>query len=89
MLVNHPEKLIPGKFNVIAVGGDDTAILWKDGEVFAVGAMEPWTEPVPISEPVARGFVVKGSMVMPEPIVLNHVSEWRSRAAEIALQDAA
>ncbi|TSC83531.1 MAG: hypothetical protein G01um101417_514 [Parcubacteria group bacterium Gr01-1014_17] len=36
VLTCYPEKLVPGKFNIIATQPDYAAILWKDGEYFVV-----------------------------------------------------
>lgn len=84
-ITNHPEDLVPWKYNLIAFGGDDAAILWKDGKHFAIGTMEPWTQPVYIQVGVAFGFLEKGSMkVLNRPIPLEDLSEWRNRVIELA-----
>ncbi|OHA28558.1 MAG: hypothetical protein A3C08_02275 [Candidatus Taylorbacteria bacterium RIFCSPHIGHO2_02_FULL_47_18] len=87
-MINHPvlgyhtEKVVPGKFNIIANQRDQNAILWKDGEYFVISIHHP-SRAEPISE--TRAFIIDGHgrYVHPEPIPLNDLSEWQKRAGEV------
>lgn len=80
MFTHCPEKLVPGKYNIIAVGGGEAAILWKDGQYFVIGDGQPGS-PIPIEELLAYGIDAKGQYVHPDPIPLEDLSEWREVAA--------
>ena len=83
VLTCYPEKLVPGKFNIIATQPDYAAILWKDGEYFVVCVrhQDPFRAE-PISE--TRAFIIDGhGYVHPEPIPLDDLSEWRKRSGEV------
>lgn len=83
-LVNDPALLIPGKYNIIAVGGrGEEAILLKDGEHFLITIWKPWDKPIWIPELQAHSFVGWYYMVHPDPIPLDDVSEWHERAAKV------
>lgn len=84
VLTHCPDKLVPGKFNIIATQPDYAAILWKDGEYFVVCVrhQDPF-QAEPISE--MRAFIIDGhgGYVHPEPIPLSDLSEWRKRSGEV------
>lgn len=79
-----PEKLVPGKYNIVATRRDEAAILWKDGEFFVIALDHP-DEACPISESMAYGIDAKGQFVTPDPIPLDDLSEWRERAGEVRI----
>ena len=80
--INGPKKLVPGKYNIIAVGRHIAAILWKDEKFFLVTNEKP-KKVVPISELRAFSIVAKGQYVRPEPIPLKEVSEWVDKAEAV------
>ena len=81
VLTCYPEKLVPGKFNIIATSRDNAALLWKDGEYFVVSVRNP-SSAEPISE--TRAFIIDGhGYVHPEPIPLDDLAEWRKRVDEV------
>lgn len=80
--INGPDKLVPGKFNIVAVKRRIAAIIWKDEEFFLVMNEKP-SEVIQITEERAFIIVAKGRYVRPEPIVLNDVSEWVDQAEKV------
>ena len=86
VLTYYPEKLVPGKFNIIATQPNYSALLWKDGEYFVVcvGHKYPFRAE-PISE--TRAFIIDGhgGYVHPEPIPLDDLSEWRQRSSKVTI----
>ncbi|TSC73230.1 MAG: hypothetical protein G01um101470_211 [Parcubacteria group bacterium Gr01-1014_70] len=86
VLGHHPQKVVPGKFNIIATQSDESAILWKDGQYYIIAVLYP-SKAEPVAEPISetRAFIIDGSgcYVHPEPIPLDDLSEWRKRAGEV------
>lgn len=82
MLGHHTEKVVLGKYNILATQEDEAAILWKDGQYFIISVDHP-DKAIPISEPRAFSIDAYGNYVHPEPIPLNVLSDWRKRAAEV------
>ena len=80
--INGPEKLVPGKYNIVAVGRHIAVILWKDEKFFVVTNEKP-EEVVAIGENRAWSIVAKGQYVKPEPIPLDDVSEWVDQAEKV------
>ncbi|TSC83585.1 MAG: hypothetical protein G01um101417_495 [Parcubacteria group bacterium Gr01-1014_17] len=86
VLTCYPEKLAPGKFNIIATRRNEAAILWKDGQYYVIAVLYP-SKAEPVAEPISenRAFIIDGSgyFVHPEPIPLDDLSEWKKRAGEV------
>lgn len=80
----YPEKLEPGRFNIIATSRENAAILWKDGEYFVVSVRNPSCAEL-ISETRAFSIDAHGYYVHPEPIPLKDLSEWQKRAGEVTI----
>ena len=80
--INGPEKLVPGKFFIVAVGRHIAAILWKDEKFFLVTSEKP-NNVNEISETYAFVIVAKGQYVRPVPIPLEDVSEWVDQAEKV------
>ena len=80
--INGPEKLVPGKFFIVAVGRHIAAILWKDEKFFLVTNEKP-NNVIEITETYAYVIVAKGQYVRPVPIPLENVSEWVDQAEKV------
>ncbi len=82
MLTSYPEKLVSGKFNIVATHHDLAAILWKDGEYFVVNVRNQ-SRAEPISETQAFSIACKGGYICPEPVPLDDLAEWLERTNEV------
>ena len=84
MFTHCPEKLVPGKYNIVATQRDQHAILWKDGQYFIISVLHP-DYAKPISETGAFSIDAHGRYVHPDPIPLDDILEWRAKAAEVKI----
>ena len=82
-LVYHPEKLVLGKYNIIAVNGDQAAILWKDDQYFVINARGLCIKPTPMDGMQALLLADRAGFVHPDPIPLDEVSKWREYARKV------
>ena len=78
--IYHPEKLVPGRYNIIAVSSF-AAILWKDNEFFFIRKTEP-EKLVPLTIERTASVLYHGLYVEYDPIPLKNISEWQERAKE-------
>ena len=82
MLTSYPEKLVPGKFNIVATHHGLAAILWKDGEYFVVSVRNQ-SHAEPISETRAFSIACHGGYICSKPVPLDDLSEWLKRTDEV------
>ena len=84
MLIEHPEKLVRGRYNLIYVKENIGAILEKDGEYYEVSRVSPFSPRLLTPEMVVVTIVRGSFQPAPEPILLEGVREWPQWGSEVA-----
>jgi hypothetical protein len=74
----------PHQYSVIAVNGEWSAFLYRDGEFFLVMANAPFTLHAR-SETSVMGMMVKNEtfLILRHPVAISDLSEWQACAARL------